>query len=37
MFERLREELCLFTADLPNAERNVSVFMLSLSVSDFRV
>lgn len=37
VFERLREELCLFTADVPDVGRNSKVFMLSFSVSDFRV
>lgn len=37
MFERLRDELFLFTAYLPDVGRNINIFMLSLSVSDFRV
>lgn len=37
MFERLRNELFLFTAYPSDGGRNIKVFMLSLSVSDFRV
>lgn len=33
----LEEELCLFTEDPPDVGRDITVFMLSLSVSDFRV
>lgn len=37
VFGSQREEMCLFTTDPPDVGRNITVFMLSLSVSDFRV